>query len=279
MKRLSSAFLLLVLCFTFSIGVFADHEAQYVFDHANLLSESEVSMLEAEAARISEETNIGVYMITVTDYKQYSEIDVANAAITLFELYDLGIGDENDGILLILSMAERDYYVLSHGTEGNIAFSYEAKSYAEDRFLDDFGDNDWYFGFSDYLDASEYLIGLAKESTPYGSYSSEYSPYDTERSIDVILMGLFPSLIIGVLISFLICHILKKKMISVAEQNKASGYLAGNGITITNRQDQYIRTTVTRTKIQRNDHNSRSSGGRSSRSSGGGGYSGKGGKF
>ena len=75
------------------------------------------------------------------------------AAKGIFQYYDLGYGDEHDGVLLLLSMNERDYAFVGHGERGETICGYESSWLIEDEFLDNFRRDDWYGGFSDYLEA------------------------------------------------------------------------------------------------------------------------------
>ncbi len=266
MKKISSFVLAFLFIFVFTVRINASTEPTYVFDHAGLLTASQQANLEEKASRISSEFEIGVYIVTVEDFQAYHS-DIFESAIDIYEEKSLGMGSGRDGILLLLSMAERDYYLLAHGESGNTAFNDDAKRYLAEFFLDDFSEDDWQDGFSDYLSTSQNLMQMASEGSPY---SAEYFP-------ELTALGIFASLILGVIGAFLICRAFKKKMKSVAEQSKATVYIAKNGIRFTKREDRYIRTTVSRTKIQRNNN---SGGGGGSRSSGGsGGYSGRGGKF
>ena len=100
-----------------------------------------------------------MYIVTVEDFTDYSDTYyVKGFGEELFSSYDLGLGDDNCGILLILSMAERDYGLVAHGDFANAAFTDYGKDKLSEAFLDDFGDDNWYSGLSDYLDKSESML-------------------------------------------------------------------------------------------------------------------------
>ncbi len=265
MKKVLTVFFVILLCFTLMVSVFAGNSA-YVIDEAELLSASEEKRLSEKASDLSFAAGIGVYIVTTENYTKYAS-DIHEASVTLYESHDLGIGNGKNGIMLLLSMNDRDYYLLSHGEDANYAFNDAAKDFLANGFLEEFRNDDWYDGFDDYLIKSSYAIEVAEEGTPLGT---------EEDAMEVNVIGIFISFILALIVSFFICHALKKKMLSVAEQQRAASYIAKNGVDITTREDRYIRTTVSRTRIVRNNNNSRSGG--SSRSSGGG-YSGRGGKF
>ena len=72
----------------------------------------------------------------------------------------VGLVDEGGKILADMSvptMAERDYTLIAYGY-GNTAFTDYGKDKLSEVFLDDFGDDNWYSGLSDYLDKSESML-------------------------------------------------------------------------------------------------------------------------
>ena len=110
MKKILSpvlAVLLLIICL--SVPAFADAQLNHVTDEAGILYDSDIAALEERAAAVSEQYDCGVYIVTVEDFTDYSDAYyVDDFGEELFSSYDLGLGDGNCGILLILSMAERD---------------------------------------------------------------------------------------------------------------------------------------------------------------------------
>lgn len=84
---------------------------------------------------VSEQYGCGVYIVTVEDFTDYSDAYyVDDFGEELFSSYDLGLGDGNCGILLILSMAERDYGLVAHGDFANTAFTDYGKDAARGIF-------------------------------------------------------------------------------------------------------------------------------------------------
>ena len=107
MKKILSpvlAVLLLIICL--SVPAFADAQLNHVTDEAGILYDSDIAALEERAAAVSEQYDCGVYIVTVEDFTDYSDTYyVKGFGEELFSSYDLGLGDDNCGILLILSMA------------------------------------------------------------------------------------------------------------------------------------------------------------------------------
>lgn len=266
-KRISSLLavmaLALFLCVPALAAGFDEAELYFVTDEAGLLSEPEWSDLEARAEEISLKYKCGVYIIAVDNFANYADgNDVVEAAKNLYREYSLGYGGERSGVLLLLSMAERDYDLLAYGY-GNTAFTDYGKDQLAEKFLDNFKDDDWYGGFQDYLEKSGSMLKSAREG----------HPLDVDSNPLIRLDGIGISLLVGCVAAFVIAvgvsdHMMK----SVSAKTKADTYLIAGSVEITGREDHFTHTTETRTKIER----SSGSGGTTVDSDG---FSSKSGKF
>lgn len=85
----------------------------YVTDEAGLLSENENMMLEKMAETVSQKYGIGVYIVTVEDYRDFHSEGVYKATYTIYHEYTMGEGPDRDGIMLLLSMDDRDWAMFS----------------------------------------------------------------------------------------------------------------------------------------------------------------------
>lgn len=266
-KRISS--LLAVMALTLFLCVpalavgFEEAELNFVTDEAGIFSEQEWSELEARAEEISQKYKCGVYIIVVDDFTDYVyDETVYEAAKTFYQEYSLGYGEEKSGELLLLSMEERDYTLIAYGY-GNTAFTDYGKDKLADAFLDDFGDDEWYNGFSDYLEKSDSMLQSARAG----------HPLDVDSNPLIRLAGIGISLLVGCVAAFVIAVGVSDRMMkSVSAKTKADAYLTAGSVEITGREDHFTHTTETRTKIER----SSSSGGTTVDSDG---FSGKSGKF
>jgi len=221
-------------------------ELDNVTDAAALLTESEWQTLEQQARTISEQYGVGVYIITVDDYRDYAGGDVTDAAEKLYFGYKLGLGDNQDGILLLLSMAQRDYDLMVEGEYANYAFNTPGREHLVEFFLDDFGDNRWYDGFSDYLTWSADYLETAKNGEPY---SDQNIPMDEADRIITILIWLAIILLVPLAVAGVYTLILVAKMHSVAKAVEASAYMTGD-LHLTRRGDYFTHKTETRRKIE-----------------------------
>ena len=252
-KRLLSLALLLALTLCLSIGVFAEGQTLgYVTDAAGLLTQKEQAELQALAQAASEQAQCGIYIVTVDDFRNYYATDsVEVAAQSIFDGYQLGWGADRDGILLLLSMAERDYDLDAHGAFGNAAFTDYGKDLLADEFLDDFSYNDWEDGFEDYIETAYSFAMTARNGEPVDSYGGRTADEGVTPG-KVLALILVPALV-----ALIVCSTIKSKMKSAVQKTEAADYMQTQNIRLTKTLDQFTHVTTTRTHIDR----SRSTGG------------------
>ena len=263
MKKLCSLFLvLLLLAAAASVPALAE-DTEFVYDWAEILSDTEVSALTEAAASISRDHNVGVYIVTLSDMEDYNFHDIEACAETFFNDMELGLGADRTGIMLILSMAERDYDIDAHGDFAHYAFTDYGKTTISDAFLDNFRQNDWYGGFYDYLARCEQMLILAEAGEPVDITVSE------RVSAGLTPGGLICSAALSLLIAWLVCSLLKGKMKTAKLAAEADSYVPDGTARITDRQDRFTHTTQTRRKIEKSDSSRSGGGGGTSISSGG----------
>ena len=253
MKKISLC-LCLLLCLLLCLPAFAAAEGDtldYVTDNAGILSQSERASLNAEAARISEQYSCAVYIVVLDDYKKYNSESVGRCTEELYHYFELGWGENRDGLILLLSMAERDYDLWGYGPFGKYAFTEYGLNGLEESFLPYFRQNDWSGGFRAYLRETERLLIAAAQGEPV-DYHMEIG---TKAAIAIA-----PASLIG----FLVCGIFKGQMKTAKEKVTAEDYVVSGSMRLRIREDQFINRTRTVQVIESN------SGGGGGRPSGGG---------
>ena len=101
-------------------------EYERLIDMADLLTYEEESELPETLNEISERQKMDIVLITSEDMDGYS--DIQEYADDLYDYCDYGYGANRDGLLLLISMAERDWYI-STGGYGITAFTDAGISY------------------------------------------------------------------------------------------------------------------------------------------------------
>ena len=258
-RKWSVAILLLLLALQLVLPAQAMQD-QHLFDEVGLLTTEEHVQIENLAGDISQEYGCGIYMVAVWDYNEYGST-VRAAAENYFLAQNLGLGSDDNGVLLFLSMAQRDYALIAHGALGNAAFTDYGKDVLSDAFLENFSYDDWPGGFMTYVITSGSFLEQASTGKPVDV------PQERNTGLTLVMILLIPAVIAGIS-----CGVMAASMKTARIKTEADGYRGQ--VQITGSRDQYLTRTVVRQKIETNS---------SSRSAGtkvnSGGFSGKSGKF
>lgn len=238
---LAALLLLLGLSVSASAAVCAN-----VIDTAELLSGSEAEALDARCSELEQTYGCGVYLMTVDDYTAYYSADsIESFAESVFLDLGLGAGEEQDGVLLVLSMAERDYDICAHGTIGNRTFTDYGKGVLAERwFLEPFSRDDWSGGFAAFLDGCEEYLRMDAEGAPFDQGT------DPERLEDLAVVKWLVVIFVPLLTALVVCLVMKGKMKSARLQTQADAYITQDSLRLTRQDDRYITTTQTRVKIE-----------------------------
>lgn len=266
------ALLLLGLCCTAFAEAPAATEPQLwnITDTVGLLTSDEDLTLEARAEEISAQYGVGIYLLILEDYSEYYD-DPYETAYELYHQNTLGMGEDRDGVILLMSMSDRKYATFFYGPKAEYAFDAYGQELMEEEFLDDFRDDDWYDGFEDYLEVCAEYLERAEAGDPVRRDDSSAGGSSVSGIGTTILICLG----ISAVIAMIVCLILRGKMKSVRKGTHADAYVTGS-LNLTASRDQYTHTTETRTKIE---HESSDSGGGGSSACSGGGGSGRSGSF
>ena len=235
----------------------------YVIDDARLLTIEQRQELNAYAEKITETYGMGIYIMSVEDFHNYGEEpQIFDVLWNYYHDNSLGYGADRQGMILMLSIAERDFATFFYGEDTEYAFNGFGQAQLENYFLDDFGSDDWYDGFMDFLVASEDFMAKAAAGEPVRD-----NPWSLASVF--VLIALF--------VSFVVTRLLWMKMANVAAQKGAKRYQTAEGLVLTKQIDQFLTQTIRRRKIESSDSGSGRSG--SSQAHTGGGGSGRSGKF
>lgn len=265
---LAAAFLALFACM---LPVQA--ASTYVVDQAGILNSSEQAMLEKQAADLSEQYQCGVYIVTVSDFTQLADyVDIRSFAEAYYKQNGLGMGSQQSGILLVLSMAERDYSLIAYGNGNNVLTDYGREQMLDNDILPKLSDDDYYGGFSAYLDTTGEYLKLAAAGTPF-DVNSDPAKLAMERMIKI-------GVVIGVplIAALIVVLVLRKQMKTAGVLTTAGGYIVKNGVNMRTTQDQFLYRNVVRVPIPRNVSRGGGGGGGGTTISSSG-FSGSSGKF
>ena len=249
MKKKVIVSLLFALCLLLGMtaAAYADAQIDYVSDYAGLLSDTQRRDLNDRAAEIADEYNFGVFVVVVNDYKSYVNGSIADFSENVFHRYGLGRGQKEEGVLLAMSMNDRDYDIYAHGDFGNYAFTDYGKGQLANSFLDDFRRNDWAGGFRDFIRTSGDMLEKARNGQPVDTWI----PDQAETGPRMTLGKLLVSLGVGCLTGGATVGGMKRQMKTAVRQSGAANYVAQGGVRLSNKRDDFVNRSVTRQVIPR----------------------------
>lgn len=236
-------------------------------DGADLLSDSEEAELLAKLDEISERQRLDVVVVTASALEGASAMDFAD---DFFDYNGYGFGDGRDGVLFLISMEERDWYMSTSGY-GITVFTDAAREYMSEKFLGSLSDGDYMAAFTTFADLCDEFITQANTGEPYDVESAPKASFG--------FMHVASSLLVAFVISLIVTGFMRFQLKSVGSQSSAKSYIKRGGIQVTRRNEMFLYRNVSRREKPKND-SSRSSGGSVTHtSSSGRTHGGGGGKF
>lgn len=227
----------------------------YVHDEAQLMTEAEAQYLESVAEDISSQTGLDIVVLTVRTTGSGSAESFAD------DFYDSN-GFSDDGILLLLSMQERDWYISTCGEAINIF-----TDYGIDQLLD--------IGLP-YFSSGYYCDGFAQVLYAVPEYADNYH---RGSAVDVPSRGIgnivLVSVLIGAAVAGVTLLIMRSTMNSRRNQRSAADYMQEGSYGLRLHQDMFLFSQISKTPRQQNN----SGGSSTHRSSGGRTHGGGGRKF
>ena len=112
-------------------------------DDAGLLDSSEEEELESELDEISERQQFDVVVVTVNSLEGKTPQDYAD---DFYDYNGYGYGSDHDGVLLLVSMEDRDWYMSTTGY-GITAITDAGREYISDQFVPYLSDGEYLEAF------------------------------------------------------------------------------------------------------------------------------------
>lgn len=164
MKRLIPILFLLVLTATVMAQDLLPkpNPPRLVNDAANVLSREQVAILEERLVALDDSTGNQIAIVIIPTLKGY---DVADYANKLFRAWGIGGSKHNNGVLILVAMAEKKFRIeVGYGLEGAIP-DITAGSIIDNDLRPNFINGDYYRGFD------EAITSLGKAAA--GEYSEK----------------------------------------------------------------------------------------------------------
>lgn len=244
-KTIIMTALALMLSILMPLAAFASPEMPPypVIDEADVLDDFEEARLANKLNGLFREHKMHFIVVIIDDLGHDTPYSYADS---YYHNNGCGYGKERSGILLLLAMSSRDYYIYTYG-EAEDEFGNDELTELEDAMLPHFRKDEFYDGFMSYADAC-----------------------DDALSFD-ILGSLLIAVIIGAVVSLIIVFSMKSKLKSIRPQKGAANYVRNGSFTLTRDADIFLYRNVTRTRRQSSSSSSSGRGGGGSRGGGRGG--------
>ena len=270
-KRLFAVFFALFLLIVSEVPVFASGSLPRLVDDADLLSDEEEVNLQDKLDEISERQRVDIVVVTVDSLEGESAMEYAD---DFYDYYGYGFGDTKDGILLLLSMEERDWYISTKGygitvaTDAGITYIYE-------KCRDDLREGNYAVAFTAFAELCDDFITQADTGVPYDVNNLPQKPFG-------VFFNLVIALVIGFVISLIVTGAMRSELKTVRSQLAANSYIREGSINLTKESDLFLYRHVDRRekpKSNSSGHSSHLGGSSTHTSSSGSTHGGKGGKF
>lgn len=282
MKRLFSILLLFPILLSLSLAALAsENHIPYVIDNADLLTADEESMLDQHIRSYQAELQLDI--VIVTTYGTNGK-GVQAYADDFYDDNGYGCGSSNSGILLLIDMVSREWYMSTCGDAIYIFTDYGLDELGQ-TILPWLSDGEYYRAFLAWLSALPSYVKAYNNGSSIDGFvpPDEYkSPNGEEIYYYDDHVGIparpFPiGLIVGLVAAIITILVMRSQMNTAKLQKSAVNYLKDGSFLLRRRSDMFLYSRVSRRAKPKEN----TSGGGSSvhRSSGGVSHGGRGGRF
>ena len=272
-KSLSALLALLLLCFT-SVALAVPRQAapppkaqtqeqtigaDRVIDEAEILTDSEEAALDTKLAAIEQSHKVRILIGTMKSTDGVVLGKIAN------NIVDEISGDADSGtIVLLLSMKERDWYISTDNKMRVRITDTKGVEYLSGEFLPELKESKYAAAFTTFAATTDEMLTY---------YEKEGEPYDPANAFNLMAFGiaLACALILGGIIYYMLCEYES----NVRSATEADAYLNHDSFRLTQNEDNFLYTTVTRQTKEKKESSSGSNVSTSSRDSSHGGGGGK----
>lgn len=285
-KKIISILFAIILCLCMIIPAFAvesssttsnsgfANEYSRVLDYADVLSQEENDKLEAQFGEIANRQKVDIVICFANSLDGKKTADYTE---TLYEKHNYGYGENKDGIMLLVSFEEHDWYIATRGYAIH-AFTDAGIQYIGNQIKGDLGDGNCFAAAEYFGQFCDELISDAKNGNVYGEPTGAIDNEDTGFVLPPP-MWILISIGAGLIVALVVVGRMKRKLKTVNLQAAANSYLKSGSLNITESNDIFLYSNVTRTAKPKNNDNNNGSGSSTHESSSGNTYGGGGGKF
>lgn len=263
MRKLKILLLFLLLL---GFGRTALAQGEPVTDQADLLTEAQEERLTEQFQSLREEYGCDIGVVTVNSCQGKRIQDFTD---DYYYQQGYGVGEDRSGVLLAVSMGEREWYISTRGEAIRIFTDY-GLGILEEEIVPLLSEGEYEKAFETFGELSGEFMAEAAAGHPYDTNHT----YD--RPMPLWLRAVI-CLAAGLVLAGIVLAVLFGQLKSVGYEKRAHPYIREGSFQVTGARDLFLYRTITSRKIERE---SRGGGGSSThRTSDGGRAGGRGGSF
>lgn len=265
MKKWTVLFIMISLVLLFVIPTGAANYPR-MWDEADLLSDTEERSLVTQLTNISEKHQVDVVIVTVESTGELLPMEYAD---DFFDYNGYGFGESRDGVLLLVSMEDRDWWISTRGY-GITAFTDAGINYIGEQIVEYLGDDDYAGGFTRFAELADEFIAAAKAGKPYDVGTLPKAPFNKG-------MALIIAVVVGLIVGKIYTGKMKAELNTVRSRSEAADYVKQGSLNVTENSDFFLYRHLDR-RVKESDSD-KSGGSSTHTSSSGSSHGGGGGKF
>ena len=196
-KKIWTVLFTLMLCLCMTAPAFAEGTAGFagnkdrVVDDADLLSAGEETALREKLEEIRVRQKMDIVIVTAKTLNGATPADYADDT---YDYNGYGYGNNKDGLLLLISMEDRDWYISTAGY-GITAFTDAGIQYIGNKIKEHLSDGDYAAAFNTFAELCDDFITKARTGKPYDSGNMPKEPMKPGWILVAVIAGFILSFI------------------------------------------------------------------------------------
>lgn len=252
MKRIAALFIALFLL-TVPLAAWAEGGMPpVVVDDAGLLTDEEYDQLFTYAEEVSIRQATDVVVVTVNSLGGKTPL---NYAADYFDYNGYGQGDDKAGIMLLLSMGERQWATLTTGWAIDV-FSDRILEEMEGDFKPFLSSGQYYEAFRCFVSLSDMCLTQANQADvppsqlPMPDFDAWRDEYYHLTPLSKAMDDAPYLAVIALVITVIVLIVMYSKMKSARPQRGARNYVRGGSLNVTRSREIFLYHTQTRVKVE-----------------------------
>lgn len=252
-SHIKKAYRIQLLLQQMRLKIEGQESSKSVVDMANLLTNDEISDLVQKISNTIMAYNLDAAIVTTYINDAYT---IEQFADDYYDNNDYGIGDNKDGLLLVLDMSNREWYISTCGKAIDI-FTDQNIEYLGEVMLSDLKDGNYFNGFNTFIDhINEFVKNYKPAKTSHDSNNEDISvtkeiedskndkknqDADKEPSTGAELLV---SLFLGFLVAYGIGKFKLRKLKTKRKVYDANNYIKEDSFVLTRSNDLFLFSNV-----------------------------------